>query len=241
MNPFIAPLIALFGRSPQSSEPSAIRLADLHGVLMLVDPDMSADTSDGRGVSALALRSIAAKLNSIELKGVSLKAAMHIPVACGAKRDQVLLGIIAALAAKFLVVNLQVRPGAAALAPPAVTPQYLFPELFVQLGIKPHSRLFGPNPVHEAFSVTSCRKACRCSPGRNLKNRDMDCRSTVGSSLSEIRSCQEVRADHLQTVAPRLVRSQHQSCRLNRLLDDRNLGLVQLEVDNLPRFRLPPG
>jgi len=36
-------------------------------------------------------------------------------------------------------------------------------------------------PVHEAFSVTSCRKACLSSRGRNLKNRDLDCRSAVGS------------------------------------------------------------
>ena len=33
-------------------------------------------------------------------------------------------------------------------------------------------------PVHEAFS---CRKACLSSRGRNLKNRDLDCRSAVGS------------------------------------------------------------
>src|SRR6266852_2280135 len=32
----------------------------------------------------------------------------------------------------------------------------------------------------------------------------------------------------------------HQSHRLNCLLDDRNLGLVRLAVDNLPRFRFPP-
>ena len=93
-------------------------------------------------------------------------------------------GIIAALAAKFFVVNLQVRSGPATLASPAIAAQHLFSELFVRLGIKPQARLFGSNPVHEAFSVTSCRKACRCSPGRNLKNRDMDCRSTVGSSFS---------------------------------------------------------
>ena len=59
---------------------------------------------------------------SIELKGLSLKAPMHIPVACGAKRDQVLLGIVAALAAKLPVVNLQIRSRPAALAFPSVTP-----------------------------------------------------------------------------------------------------------------------
>jgi hypothetical protein len=57
----------------------------------------------------------------IELKGVALKAAMHIPVA-GAKRDQVLLGIVAAVAAKFLVVNFEIRPVPATLASPSVPP-----------------------------------------------------------------------------------------------------------------------
>ena len=105
-------------------------------------------------------------------------------MASGTQGDQVLFGIIAALAAKFLVVNLKIRPGAATLASPAIATKYLLPEPFVQLGIKPQARLLGSNPVHEAFSVTSCRKACRCSPGRNLKNRDMDCRSIFGSSFS---------------------------------------------------------
>src|SRR4029077_14679513 len=99
-------------------------------------------------------------------------------------RNQVLFRIVAAMAAKFFVMNLKVGPGSATLAFPAVTAQYLLSESFVQFGIKPLARLFGSNPVHEAFSVTSCRKACRCSLGRNLKNRDMDCASIVGSSLS---------------------------------------------------------
>ena len=88
------------------------------------------------------------------------------------------------MAAKFLVVNLQVRPGAAALTLPTIAAQHLLPKAFLQLGITPPTRTFGQNLVHDAFSVTSCRKACLCSPGRNLKNRDMDCRRTVGSSFS---------------------------------------------------------
>jgi hypothetical protein len=34
--------------------------------------------------------------------------------------------------------------------------------------------------------------------------------------------------------------SQHQCSRLNCLFDNRNLGLVELEVDNFPWFRFPP-
>jgi hypothetical protein len=54
-----------------------------------------------------------------------------------AKCDQVLFRIIAAPAAKILVVHLQAGPGAATLAPPAVVPEHLLPELSVQLGTKP--------------------------------------------------------------------------------------------------------
>src|SRR4051794_23954096 len=39
--------------------------------------------------------------------------------------------------------------------------------------------------LHERFSVTSYKKACRCSPGKNLKKREMDWRSIVGFPLSK--------------------------------------------------------
>ena len=105
-------------------------------------------------------------------------------MATRAQGNQVQFVIGTLLTAQLLVVDLQVLSGTTDLASPAIPAQYLFSELFVGLGIKPQARSLGSNPVHEAFSVTSCRKACRCSPGRNLKNRDMDCRSTVGSSFS---------------------------------------------------------
>ena len=113
-----------------------------------------------------------------------LSRAMQPFMAGGAQGNQVQIVIRALLAAQLLVVDLQVLSGTTDLASPAIAPQYLFSELVVWFGIKPQARSLGSNPIHEAFSVTSCRKACRCSPGRNLKNRDMDCRSTVGSSLS---------------------------------------------------------
>src|ERR1035438_20179 len=49
-------------------------------------------------------------------------------------------------------------------------------------------------------------------------------------------ACQEVGADHLQTVAARFVASEHQSRYLQCLLDHRNLVLVDFEVDQLRRF-----
>jgi hypothetical protein len=105
-------------------------------------------------------------------------------VTSDAERNQVCVRILAALAAKYLVVDLQIRRSPTTLAFPTITPQHLLPESFVQLRIEAQARAFGKNSVHEAFAVTSCRKASRCSPGRNLKKRDMDCSSTVGSSFS---------------------------------------------------------
>jgi hypothetical protein len=48
-------------------------------------------------------------------------------MARGAKRDQVLFGIVAGMAAKLFVMDLQVRHRAARLTPPAVAPQNLLP------------------------------------------------------------------------------------------------------------------
>ena len=67
---------------------------------------------------------------------------MHKRMASGTQRNQVLFGIITALATKLLVVNLQIQSAAATLTPPAITPQHLLPESFVQLGIKSQAWLF---------------------------------------------------------------------------------------------------
>jgi hypothetical protein len=107
-------------------------------------------------------------------------------VTSSAERNQVQIVVVALLAAVLLVVDMQVLPGTTDLASPAIAGQNLLSELVVRFGIKPQARTLGSNLLHEAFPVTSCRKACRCSPGRNLKNRDIDCSSTVGSPLIEV-------------------------------------------------------
>jgi hypothetical protein len=56
---------------------------------------------------------------------------MHAGMAPGAHCDQVLLGVVARMAAKLFVVDLQVRHRAARLTPPAVAPQNLLPQSFV--------------------------------------------------------------------------------------------------------------
>jgi len=62
-----------------------------------------------------------------ELLDGSLPIAMHLFMADSTEGDQVLFGVIIAVAAKLLVANLQICSGAARLAAPAVTPQDLLP------------------------------------------------------------------------------------------------------------------
>jgi hypothetical protein len=95
-------------------------------------------------------------------------------MAVSAQGDEVKIVVVGLLAPQFLVVDLEISPGTTGLASPAIAPQYLFSQLVVRFGIEPQAGSLGSNSLHEAFPVASCRKACRCSPGRNLKNRDMD-------------------------------------------------------------------
>jgi hypothetical protein len=63
---------------------------------------------------------------------------MDTRMAFGAKSDQVLLGIVARVAAKPFVVDFQVRHRAARLTPPAIASQDLLPEIFVGRRIQAH-------------------------------------------------------------------------------------------------------
>src|SRR5947209_20620039 len=101
-----------------------------------------------------------------------------------AKRDQIAFTIAARVAAKLFVVDFKVGHGTADLAPPAVSPEYVLVELLVILLLEPDRRLFRHSSIHWIFSVTNCAKACLCSPGRNLKNRESARRSTLGSPPS---------------------------------------------------------
>jgi hypothetical protein len=60
----------------------------------------------------------------------------------GTQGNQVRVVIVALLAAELLVVDLQVLPGATDLALPAIATQYLFSEVFVEVGTKPDARPF---------------------------------------------------------------------------------------------------
>ena len=73
----------------------------------------------------------------------------------------------------------------------------------------------------ESLFLLSCQK--REKPNHGLQQH-------VGVSAFETCSGQEIRTDHLQTVASRFVGAQHLGCNLDSLLDDGNLALVQLEI-----------
>jgi hypothetical protein len=76
-------------------------------------------------------------------------------MAAGAQRYQIQIVIVPLPAAKLFVMDLKVLSGTTELTFPAIAAQDLFSELIVRLRIKPQARLLGPNPIHEAFSVTS--------------------------------------------------------------------------------------
>ena len=109
---------------------------------------------------------------------------MECGVARSAKRNQVLLRIVAGVAAEFFVVDFKVGLRATQLTSETVATQHLVAELFVQLGIKLQARLLRSDLIHDAFSFAWCRNVCLSSPGRNLKNRKADCKRTLGFSFS---------------------------------------------------------
>ena len=60
-------------------------------------------------------------------------------------------------------------------------------------------------------------------------------------AVVQMRSRQEIRADHLQTIAAGFVCAEHQSRRSDCLLNNGDLALVELEVDDLGRFAVLAG
>jgi len=75
----------------------------------------------------------------------SRQATGAVLMAVSAKGIQVQIVIASLPAAQLLVVDLQVLSGTTDLAFPAIPTQYLFPEVFVELGIKLQTRSLGSN------------------------------------------------------------------------------------------------
>ena len=75
---------------------------------------------------------------------------MHILVACGTERNQVLLGVVSGQAAMLLMMNLKVRRCAAGLASPAIPLQHFLTKLLVHFKTQLQAWLLRSNPIHEA-------------------------------------------------------------------------------------------
>src|SRR6266704_4048312 len=82
--------------------------------------------------------------------------------------------------------NLKISKTAAGLTSPAIPLQDLATELLVGLARKPQTRMFWLDRFHAVRWLACDKNACFCSPGRNLKNLEIDCSSTSGSPLSRL-------------------------------------------------------
>src|SRR6266699_822374 len=80
--------------------------------------------------------------------------------------------------------NLKISKAAADLTSPSVPLQDFSTEPLVGFGRKPQTGMFGSDRIHEARWEICDKKACFCSPGRNLKNRAMECSKMSGLPLS---------------------------------------------------------
>ncbi len=92
---------------------------------------------------------------------------MHLFVAFGAHRAQVLFHVATRLAAEFEVMYLQMLHATANLASPAIAFEHLAMQISIACRIKSQPRALDADLVHEAFRLASDRKASCCGPGRN--------------------------------------------------------------------------
>ena len=109
---------------------------------------------------------------------------MHGVMANSTQCYQILLRIVAGLAAKLFVMNFKAGHCATRLASPAVATQHLMAQTVVLFGIQPQACMLRSEHSHDAFSVTWCRNVRFSLPGRNLKNRNADCKRTSELSFS---------------------------------------------------------
>ncbi len=93
---------------------------------------------------------------------------MHEIVAINTQCDQILLAVLAAVTAEFLVMNLKVIFPATVLAFPPVSRQDLHPEGCIGCSFQTHRDVFCENSVHDAFLSAWARNSCFWSRGRNL-------------------------------------------------------------------------
>src|SRR2546429_9185004 len=84
------------------------------------------------------------------------------------------------------MMNLKISKAAAGLTSPTVPGVHCPVEGLVGFGSEPQTGMFGSDRIHEARWEICDKKACFCSPGRNLKNRAMECSKMSGLPLSRL-------------------------------------------------------
>ena len=117
---------------------------------------------------------------------MELSPAMQGRMTCYADVNEILLGVVAGVAAELFVMDFQVRHSAAQLTPPTVAAQHLLPQTVVRNRIQAHPRELRAQRAHETFSLRPSRNACRCSWGRNLKNLAIENSIVSGSPWSKL-------------------------------------------------------
>ena len=103
--------------------------------------------------------------------------------AAGLFPDQVRFLIIASLAAKSSMVNLEIGEASTSLASPTIATQNLFAELVVGARREANTRSFFCGR-QAAFPMAWCRNSFLCSAGRNWKTRTSARSRMFGSALS---------------------------------------------------------
>src|SRR5450631_4474938 len=111
---------------------------------------------------------------------------MDPSMARGAECDQIFFGVVARVAAKVFVVDLQVGHSSTRLTAPAIATQDLPSKSVVCCRIQPQAHGLLANRVHEAVLLKPSRNDARCSWGRNLKNLVIEKSSVSGSPLSRL-------------------------------------------------------
>ena len=132
--------------------------------------------------------------------------------------------------------DLKILQHSTSLATPAVSLQDFTAELAISFRIKPQAWPFGSDPsqgahlnvLKELLPLRHRKAEYQPSEGRQ--------KSILVAGL-QAHSRQKIRADHLQAIASRFVAPEHQSRCFERLLDHRQLALVGLEIEDLPRLR----
>ena len=109
---------------------------------------------------------------------------MYQGMAGMAQRNEIISEVTPAMAAQLLVMDLQRFHAATGLASPSVTFKHLSLKMPVGISVQSPARLLRPYPVHDAPWFSCSRKASFCACGRNLKNREIECKSNSGFPLS---------------------------------------------------------